>query len=106
MLGRGLVANPALVGELRSGVKAKKDDIKAFHDELIEVTRARIGQDRPLLMHMKELWFYLASSFENSEKPLKSIKKAQSFSDYRAAVELFFNSCELRDDAGFHLAGF
>ena len=104
MLGRGLAADPALIGELRNGVKAKKSEIKAFHDELLEVTNARIGQDRPVLMHMKELWFYLACSFVNSEKPLKGIKKAQSIADYRAAVEALFNSCELREDAGFHLS--
>lgn len=103
MLGRGLVANPAIVGELRNGVNAKKSELKQFHDELLAESHARIGQDKPLIMHMKELWFYLGSSFENAERPLKGIKKAQSLSDYRAAVEALFSNCELCDDAGFHL---
>lgn len=101
MLGRGLAADPAIIGELKSGVKAQKRAFKEFHDELLEVNHRRIGQDKPLLMHMKELWFYLACSFENSEKPLKCIKKAQSLSDYLAAVASLFNNCELRDDPGF-----
>ena len=103
MLGRGLAADPAIVGELKNGAKPQKSEFRKFHDELLELNNRRIGQDRPLLMHMKELWFYLACSFENSEKPMKGIKKAQSLSDYRAAVEILFGSCELRTDAGFHL---
>ena len=103
MLGRGLAADPAIIGELRSGAKAQKSGIKEFHDELLEVNLRRIGQDKPLLAHMKELWFYLGCSFENAGKPLKGIKKAQSLSDYRSAVETLFFNCDLRSDPGFHL---
>lgn len=103
MLGRGLVANPAIIGELRNGVKAQKSEIKDFHDELLSESHARIGQEKPLIMHMKELWFYLGSSFADAEKPLKSIKKAQSLADYVSAVNTLFSNCELCEDAGFHL---
>lgn len=103
MLGRGLVANPAVIGELRDGAKAEKAQIKAFHDELLSESHARIGQEKPLIMHMKELWFYLGSSFAYAEKPLKCIKKVQNLSDYVSAVNSLFATCELREKAGFYL---
>lgn len=103
MLGRGLVANPAIIGELRNGVKAQKSEIKDFHDELLSESHARIGQEKPLIMHMKELWFYLGSSFADADKPLKNIKKAQSLADYVLAVNALFNDCGLCEDAGFYL---
>ena len=51
--------------------------------------------DRPVLFKMKELWFYLAWSFENSEKYEKKIRKAQHLSDYRLVVRQLFTELEL-----------
>ena len=49
---------------------------------------------------MKELWTYLGCSFEESEKPLKAIKKSQTVSDYLSAVSTIFTH-PVRTNAGF-----
>lgn len=103
MLGRGLVANPAIAGEIRDGKKPDVQMFREFHAELLSQSRERIIQEKPLLMHMKEFWFYFGSSFENAEKPLKNLKKAQSLADYVSAVNQLFSTCPLRGDVGFHL---
>lgn len=103
MLGRGLVANPAIIGESKGGAKAEKSEIKDFHDELFKESKERIGQDKPLIMHMKELWFYLGSSFEGADKQLKAIKKSQSAADYLSAVNILFANCPLKENAGFYV---
>lgn len=103
MLGRGLVANPAIIGEVRNGVKAEKAEIKEFHDELFCESKERIGQDKPLIMHMKELWFYLGTGFAEAEKDLKAIKKSQSAADYLCAVNRLFSNCALKDEVGFYV---
>lgn len=102
MLGRGLVANPAIISELKCGTKADASEIKAFHDELYAESDARIGSDKPLIMHMKELWFYLGSSFDGAEKQLKAIRKSQSAADYSTAVSSLFASCRLKEAPGFY----
>ena len=51
--------------------------------------------ERNVLFKMKELWFYLAWSFENSEKYEKKIRKAQHLRDYRLVVRQLFTELEL-----------
>ena len=103
MLGRGLVANPAIIRELKGGAKADRTEIKAFHEEIFSESRERIGQDKPLIMHMKELWFYLGASFADADKALKAIRKSQTAADYLSAVNALLASCPLKDEAGFYI---
>ncbi len=86
MLGRGLAANPGLIGELKCGEAVDKKRLSEFHDELFAVCKARIGCEKPLLLHMKELWTYLGCSFDGAEKALKLLKKSQTESDYLSSV--------------------
>ncbi len=50
---------------------------------------------------MKELWSYLAFSFEGAEKPLKKLKKAQRMADYQAAAAAVLEDCPLAERPGF-----
>ncbi len=103
MLGRGLASNPNLIGELKGAPSVTKAQLEQFHAEVLEGCIQRTNQDKPLLLHMKEFWFYLSCGFENTDKPLKAIRKAQHLSDYSSAVSAFFRDCELRNPAGFQL---
>lgn len=100
MLGRGLAANPALIGEISGGAALLAERLRCFHDELFALCKERIGCEKPLLLHMKELWTYLGCSFEESAKPLKAIKKSQTVSDYLSAVSTIFTH-PVRTNAGF-----
>lgn len=102
MLGRGLAANPALVGEIRGAAPLDKERLRRFHDELFAVCKSRIGDTKPLLLHMKELWTYLGKSFENAEKPLKMLKKSQNEADYKSAVCAVL-AMPLCENAGFRV---
>ena len=102
MLGRGLAANPNLIGELKGGAPVTKEQLREFHAAIYEGCMERTQQEKPLLLHLKEFWFYYSCSFENPEKPLKAIRKAQHLSDYNAAVSAFFRECEIRSPAGFY----
>ena len=100
MLGRGLAANPALISEISGGAALLAERLRCFHDELFALCKERIGCEKPLLLHMKELWTYLGCSFEESAKPLKAIKKSQTVSDYLSAVSTIFTH-PVRTNAGF-----
>lgn len=100
MLGRGLAANPALIGEINGGAALLAERLRSFHDELFALCKERIGCEKPLLLHMKELWTYLGCSFEDAPKPLKAIKKSQTVSDYLSAVSTIFTH-PVRTNAGF-----
>jgi tRNA-dihydrouridine synthase len=96
MMGRGLVANPGLAGELRNGAALDKHQLKAFHDEVLAGYETVISGDRNVLFKMKELWAYMIQSFEDGEKHAKKIRKSQNLVDYRAAVAALFGEVELK----------
>ena len=95
MLGRGVLANPALFGEIWGTQALTKQRLWEFHERLLADYSQEMSGERNVLFKMKELWFYLAWSFENSEKYEKKIRKAQHLSDYRLVVRQLFTELEL-----------
>ena len=95
MLGRGVLANPALFGEIRGTEKLTKARLWEFHERLLADYTQEMSGERNVLFKMKELWFYLAWSFTNTDKYEKKIRKAQHLSDYRLVVKQLFSEQEL-----------
>lgn len=96
MLGRGLVADPMLVGEIKGKGRLQKEQLKAFHDQILSGYQETISGDRNVLFKMKELWAYMLQSFESGEKHGKKIHKSQNLFDYMSAVEALFRDLELK----------
>lgn len=108
MIGRGILKRPGLLEELKkaeitstegfasSGQNAQPptrtnlETLKDFHDEILEGYIRIMSGDQPTLFKMKDIWTFLSSGFENSEKCLKKIRKANRIGDYRSAVEEVF----------------
>lgn len=86
MIGRGLLANPWMLSTKRP----EKEQLRAFHDALLERYQEILSGDRNVLFKMKELWVYLACRFKHHEKAAKKIQKAQTLRTYRAAVDRMF----------------
>ena len=96
MLGRGVIANPGLLGEIKSGQKISRERLREFHDRLYCDYRALFGDDRNALFKMKEVWSYLAGLFEDSSGYAKKIKKSGNHMQYKTAVDALFQDCRLR----------
>ena len=96
MYGRGLIANPGLINEIRDGKNPGKEVLKAFHDKIYEDYGHILSGERNVLFRMKELWNYMAPSFTNYEKYAKKIKKSQHLRDYEAAVRSLFAEQSLK----------
>ena len=90
MLGRGLIANPALARELKGGPPLQMEELRLFHDAVYESLRKTLPGQAPLLGKMKELWFYMGRNFTGADRCLKEIKKAKNEIQYRAAVRTLF----------------
>ena len=101
MLGRGAVTNPALFRRLKGGSPLEKEELKEFHDLLVEKTLASGLCETYTVGRMKELWFYMSEMFESPEKPLKAINKARRLGDYTAAVNSLFSNCRFDADQFF-----
>lgn len=90
MMGRGVLADPALARRIRGGAPAEKAELRRFHDLLYAAYCEEMSGDRTILFKMKELWFYLSDSFTNGKKQFKKIKKCEKCIAYEAVIgELF-----------------
>lgn len=94
MLGRGILKNPGLVGELMGHVPITKDQFHAFHDDVLKGYLDVMSGERNTLFRMKELWFYFAKYFTEPEKYVKQIKKTQRVAEYRVIVDNLFREQE------------
>ena len=96
MLGQGLLRNPALIRQAKGGLPPTAEELRAFHDELYHSYLEAFRSGRNTIFHMKELWSYLGTLFEGSEKLLKQIRKAQDTARYESAVDQIFRTLPIR----------
>lgn len=94
MIGRGLLANPALVRELRGGPSLKPDELRHYLTRLYDSYAEFIPDDRNVIFKMLEHWAFLHVHFKNCDKYLKAIRKSRTKGEYLAAVNNIFASCE------------
>lgn len=103
MLGRGIIANPGLVNEIKGNEIADKAKLKEFHDMVFEGYKEVLSGDKNALFKMKEFWFYMKNMFANHDKYAKKIRKTSSVNEYIAIVNIIFNELEIEKD---NLKGF
>ena len=100
MLGRGVLANPGLIGDIKGNDFITKDTLKAFHDEIFNNYIELFNDDKNAMFRMKELWGYMIYMFTDNKKYAKKIKKAQKVIDYKQAVSSLFMEQEIVKGAG------
>ena len=91
MIGRGLISDPFLPAMIKNNTLEYPDNrlevFSKFHDTLFDDVQQALSGPSHVNMKMYHYWIYFISSFPNSPKGLKYIKKAQSFNAYRDAVQ-------------------
>lgn len=90
MVGRGVLADPALGRVLKGGGQAEKAELRKFHDLLYRAYCEKMSGDRTVLYKMKELWFYFSGLFTNGKKYYKKIKKCERCVIYESIVNELF----------------
>lgn len=90
MIGRGILANPALMREILRGEFMKKEELRAFHNEIFENYRKVFKDDKNALFRMKELWGYMIYIFSNHKKYSKDIRKAKDIIEYNQVLTRLF----------------
>lgn len=92
MIGRGAIADPFLPARIR-GEAGPRDlsRLRAWLDELLDVSRAESCGDRPVLGRLKELWGMLAPSLSRDGRLLKRIHCCHRVDEYRRVVDECFD---------------
>lgn len=95
MIGRGLLANPGMISDIKNNTKLEKELLKEFHDKIYEDYKRILFGDRNVLFKMKELWFYIIPMFSDNAKYAKKIRKSERLYDYDAAVLSLFREQDI-----------
>jgi tRNA-dihydrouridine synthase len=101
MIGRGLMTNPGLIGEIQGHPRTELSTLRTYYNELFSRAAAVLSGETHLLHHMKELWFYLAQIFEESEKWTKGIRKCKRLAEYQAIVDDLFARGRIGETTSF-----
>lgn len=102
MVGRGLLANPALVRMFRGGERADAAELKRFHDRLFEEYEREIGGNA--VFRMKEWWAYARCSFANPQAVVRRVRKTRRVEEYLSAVEAVFASEPLAESPRYRVS--
>ena len=95
MIGRGLIADPAML----TPEKRTRERLRRFHEGLYEEYREMFGNDRNAMMRMKEVWFYHIHLFDDHEKLAKRLRRTTDGAEYRAIVNEIYAALPMRENA-------
>lgn len=97
MLGRGIIANPALIREIKNNDKLDKQKIREFHDAIYKGYQQILSGDRNVLFKMKEVWFYMIHLFAESDKYAKKIRKTDRLQEYESIISRIFQELDIEE---------
>ena len=99
MIGRGIVANPALAREIRGGEGLACEELKRFHDKLYESYTDDMGGNA--VFRMKEWWSYAEHAFADPPSVHRIMRKTRQADEYEAAARKIFSTEKLADSPRF-----
>ena len=103
MLGRGILANPALGWMARGGSAATIDELQGFHDLLFEGYEDEMGGNA--VLRMKEWWSYVQYAFEDPVSVWRTIRKVRKVEQYVTAAAAVFERGRLAGEASYRRRG-
>ncbi len=96
MLGRGILTNPFLAGEIKEEKIISDEEmisaVHKFHDELFSEYSKILSGPAHITNRMKAVWFYMSDFFDDSRKINKAIKKTYNEKQYLEVVEKLFRN--------------
>lgn len=90
MVGRGIIAAPALFRQAMGGAPATKEELRGYLDDLFHGYTELFGSAGCAISRMKGHWFYLIRKFEGSDKLEKQLKKLREPWEYEVTVNQIF----------------
>lgn len=99
MIGRGLLANPALAREIRGGAGLAREELERFHNELYQAYTDDMGGNA--VLRMKEWWGYAKCAFADPSSVHRIMRKTRRADEYEAAARKIFSTEKLADSPRF-----
>ncbi len=103
MMGRGLLANPALCREIRGGDCASREELADYYHTMRDEYEVRLQGNKKVVFLMKEFWHYISWILSEEDRQeidvLMHLRDGEEF--FRKAEEIAAN-CTVVKGQGFH----
>lgn len=97
MIGRGLLANPALL----SDSKITRALMHDFHEELVAQYSRVLGSDHAVTGRMKEIWLLMNGVFDADKKHVKRLQQSKTLPELEGAVMALICEAPVKSAAVF-----
>ena len=107
MVGRALMADPALFRKARGGAPATASEIREFHHALFEAYDRLFESRKNAMMRMKEYWFYQSCLFGTDEeigdlaKAMKALFRTREPREFDAGVDAIIDNFTILTNARY-----
>lgn len=92
MVGRGLIADPALLRRAMGGAPASKEELRGYLDDLYHAYTEAFGMASCAVSRMKAHWAYLLPRFAGADALSKPLRKAREGWEYETVVGQIFSA--------------
>ena len=99
MIGRGAVADPALLRKLKGGPGSTREELQAFTQDLYHTYQEWYGQVGTAAQRMREVWFYLIHLFDDADRLNKKLRRFRNPGEYESIEAAIFAELPLRQDS-------
>ena len=99
MIGRGIMANPALARTIRGGESLTLAELERLHNELYQAYTDDMGGNA--VFRMKEWWGYAKCAFADPSSVHRIMRKTRRADEYEAAARKIFSTEKLADSPRF-----
>ena len=99
MVGRGMLADPAMLRRVRGGPGADRQELRRFSDGLLDGYTAAFGGPHNAMLRMKGHWRYLILRFDGAEKAAKALRRCGDPRQFRELTHRILDELPLRPDA-------
>lgn len=86
MMGRGVITNPGLPGEIRGKGRMTREKLAEFLDRLTDGYCREMAEERNVLARCLEVWSYLQYEFADSGQVFRHVRKCRTVQEYRSVV--------------------
>lgn len=99
MIGRGLLANPALL----SDKKVTRALMHDFHEDLVAHYARVLGSDHAVNGRMKEIWLLMSGVFDADKKYVKRLQQSKTLPELQGAVMALICEAPIKNHSEFDL---
>ena len=91
MIGRGLICNPGLIREIKTGKVITKEELRDYIFDIEETYASFLQGDNQILQRLKELWVYMENMVIADKKLYKKMYKCKSLQEFHINEEIIIN---------------